>query len=54
MIGFLTFFVVAGTLCGGFQEDKRPKRKNSGYNSWSSRERERLDYYQYRKQHGYE
>lgn len=53
-MGLLLFFLIAGALCGGFQEDKRPKRKNNVYDSWNSSERERLDYYHYRKQHGYE
>ena len=47
-MGLLSFFLIAGALCGGFQENNSSKKRNG----WRSDER--LDYYQYRKQHGYE
>ncbi len=48
-MGLLSFFLIAGAMCGGFQENKHSRKKSGwGYDN------ERLDYYQYRKQHGYE
>lgn len=50
-MGLLLFFLIAGALCGGFQEENKSSRRRGNSYDYNNDLR---DWIQYRKQHGYE
>lgn len=49
-MGLLLFFLIAGALCGGFQEENKSSRRSNSYDY----NNDLRDWIQYRKQHSYE